>query len=506
MMSPAHSATTTPARKPLSALFEGFARARQGQDVVPEGLSLDSRKVQAGDCFFALRGQHHQASAFVPEALRRGAIAIALDDGDAMPDAGVAAVQVPDLRRKLGLVAARFYAEPSTSLRVTAVTGTNGKTTVAHLCTEALGLLGEKAGYIGTLGMGPLAALEATGMTTPDPITLQAGLARLRDSGNGAVVLEASSHALAQDRLAGTRVQTAVFTGLGHDHLDYHPDLEHYRASKARLFRHPGLAWAVLNADDPATRTMVEALAPGVRRIFFSRRGHAPALREGDQLIALRAAEYSAHGSLLEIEMAAGELRVRSRLLGDFNAENLLATLGVLLTHDHDPLALEACLEQLHPVKGRLETFGTEITPRIVVDFAHSPDSLERVLSVLRGFAPRRLICVFGCGGDRDRSKRPLMGAVAGRLADEIILTNDNPRSENPALIAAAIRAGIPATVSARFVPDRAEAIGLALSRAQVGDIVLVAGKGHECTQEIAGEHHPFSDQAHISAWLESQS
>jgi UDP-N-acetylmuramoyl-L-alanyl-D-glutamate--2,6-diaminopimelate ligase len=504
-MSLASPAAATQLRKPLSALFEGFSRARQGRDVIPAGLSLDSRKVQTGDCFFALRGQHHQASAFVPEALRRGAIAIALDESDEMPDAGIAAVQVPDLRRKLGLIASRFHAEPSLALRVTAVTGTNGKTTVAHLCTEACGLLGEKAAYIGTLGIGPLDALEATGMTTPDPLTLQKGLAQLRDSGHGTVVLEASSHALAQDRLAGTRVQTAVFTGLGHDHLDYHPDLAHYRASKARLFRHPGLSWAVLNADDPATATMVDVLAPEVRRVFFSRRAHAPALRNGDHLIALRHADYSAHGSQLRIDVDGTELRVRSSLLGDFNAENLLATLGVLLTQGYDPLALSACLDQLHPVKGRLETFGTETTPRIIVDFAHSPDSLERVLLVLRGFAPRRLTCVFGCGGDRDRSKRPLMGAIAGRLADDIILTNDNPRSEDPADIAAAIRSGIPATVSTAFIPDRAEAIDLALSRAAAGDIVLVAGKGHESTQEVAGEHHPFSDQAHILAWLGSR-
>ena len=505
-MSSAHPVAATQQRRPLSTLFEGFAHARQGPDVVPRGLSLDSRKVQTGDCFFALRGQHHQASTFVPEALRRGAVAIALDDSDEMPAAGIAAVQVPDLRRKLGLIASRFHAEPSQALRVTAVTGTNGKTTVAHLCTEACGLLGERAAYIGTLGIGPLGALETTGMTTPDPLTLQAGLAKLRDSGHGTVVLEASSHALAQDRLAGTRVQTAVFTGLGHDHLDYHPDLAHYRASKARLFRHPGLAWAVLNADDPATATMVDALAPTVRRIFFSRRAHAPALRTGDHLITLRDAEYSAQGSHLRITVGGRELRVRSRLLGDFNAENLLATLGVLLAQGYDPASLSVCLEQLQPVKGRLETFGTDTSPRIVVDFAHSPDSLERVLAVLRGFAPRRLICVFGCGGDRDRSKRPLMGAIAGRFADDIILTNDNPRSEDPALIAGMIRAGIPATVSAAFVPNRAEAIDAALSRAEAGDIVLVAGKGHESTQEVAGQHHPFSDQAHILAWLESRS
>lgn len=491
-------------RLPLSTLFEGFARVRQGPDVAPEALRLDSRKVQAGDCFFALRGQHHGALAFLPEALRRGAVAIALDDEDAMPDAGIAAVQVPDLRKKLGLIAARFHAEPSRALRVTAVTGTNGKTTVAHLCTEALDLLGEKAAYIGTLGMGPLAALEATGMTTPDPLTLQAGLARLRDSGHGTVVLEASSHALAQERLAGTHIQTAVFTGLGHDHLDYHPDLEHYRASKARLFRHPDLAWAVLNADDPATGSMLEALDPKVRRVFFSRRGVTPALRPGDQALALVAADYSAHGTQLTISTPGGNLRLRSRLLGDFNAENLLATLGVLLTHGHEAQALGNCLGQLNPVRGRLETFGTANTARVVVDFAHSPDSLERVLAVLRGFAPRRLICVFGCGGERDRSKRPLMGAIAGRLADDIILTNDNPRSEDPADIAAAIRLGIPATVSSEFIPDRAEAIARALARATAGDIVLVAGKGHETTQEIAGQHRPFSDQAHILAWLES--
>ena len=472
---------------PLSMLFADLARGRQG------------------DCFFALGSPRHAAGAFIPEAMRRGAVAIALEHGESMPEGSFPAVWVDALRAHLGLIAARFYGQPSHALCVTAITGTNGKTTVAHLCTQASAHLGKSAAYIGTLGIGPLDALEPSGMTTPDALTLQAALAGMRARGVEAVALEASSHALAQDRLAGTRIHTAVFTGLGHDHLDYHPDLAHYKASKARLFRQPELTWAVINADDPAGATMRETLAPAVRCLHFSRTGRRPSLRPGDRFLALREAQYRADGSTLTIDTGDECVPVESRLVGDFNAENLLATLGVMITQGHALDAIRESLQAVQPVRGRLETFAVPGLPRVIVDFAHSPDSLERVLTVVRSFTPRRLVCVFGCGGERDATKRPLMGAVAGRLADAVVITDDNARGEDPAAIAREILAGIPDSSEVCVIHDRAEAIEFALSHATAEDIVLVAGKGHEATQEIAGVSRAFSDQAVISAWLEAR-
>jgi UDP-N-acetylmuramoyl-L-alanyl-D-glutamate--2,6-diaminopimelate ligase len=490
---------------PLSMLFADLARGRQGEDVVLSGLSLDSRRTRQGDCFFALGSPRHAAGAFIPEAMRRGAVAIALEHGESMPEGSFPAVWVDALRAHLGLIAARFYGQPSHALCVTAITGTNGKTTVAHLCTQASAHLGKSAAYIGTLGIGPLDALEPSGMTTPDALTLQAALAGMRARGVEAVALEASSHALAQDRLAGTRIHTAVFTGLGHDHLDYHPDLAHYKASKARLFRQPELTWAVINADDPAGATMRETLAPAVRCLHFSRAGRRPSLRPGDRFLALREAQYRADGSTLTIDTGDECVPVESRLVGDFNAENLLATLGVMITQGHALDAIRESLQAVQPVRGRLETFAVPGLPRVIVDFAHSPDSLERVLTVVRSFTPRRLVCVFGCGGERDATKRPLMGAVAGRLADAVVITDDNARGEDPAAIAREILAGIPDSAEVCVIHDRAEAIEFALSHATAEDIVLVAGKGHEATQEIAGVSRAFSDQAVISAWLEAR-
>ncbi|MBM4227414.1 MAG: UDP-N-acetylmuramoyl-L-alanyl-D-glutamate--2,6-diaminopimelate ligase [Gammaproteobacteria bacterium] len=489
----------------LSTLFDDLGAELHGADVAVEGLALDSREVEAGECFLALKGSQQRGAHFVPQALRRGASAIALEPDEDLQTGSVPRVLVPDLRAKVGVLAGRLFGNPSHALEVVAVTGTNGKTTVAHLCAQAFGHLLGPCGYIGTLGMGLPEQLTASGMTTPDPLPLQAEFARMRDAGIRAVVIEASSHALAQSRLNGTRILTAVFTGLGHDHLDYHADQAAYLAAKRLLFTHPGLGHAVANLDDPVAGDMLGAVAAGVERWGFSLGGDAAGeWVEESRHLRLWAADYQRDHSLLEVGVGQARVQIRTHLTGDFNAQNLLACLAVLLAHGVGLDKAATALASVHPVEGRMERLGGRGRPDIFIDFAHSPDSLERVLRVLRGFHPRRLICVFGCGGDRDRSKRAPMGRIATSLADQVFLTSDNPRSETPAAIAQDVLSGVEQSTPVSVIDDRTQAILSALGAAGAEDIVLVAGKGHEKTQEIAGVKYPCSDRAIVQQWLQA--
>lgn len=489
----------------LSTLFGDLGAEFHGADVPVEGLTLDSREVEAGECFIALKGASNRGTHFVPQALTRGAAAIALEPEEDLETVNVPRVLVPDLRAKVGLLAARLFDHPSRELDVVAITGTNGKTTVAHICAQALGQLHGPCGYIGTLGMGTPGQLRESGMTTPDALHLQAEFARMRDNGIRAVAIEASSHALAQCRLNGTRIRTAVFTGLGHDHLDYHRDHAAYLAAKRMLFTHPGLQQAVFNLDDPVAGTMIEALAPEVERWGFSLQAEASGgLISDARYLRLLHADYQRDCSRLEVCLGQARVSVESRLTGDFNAQNLMACLAVLLAHGIGLEAAAAAVGRVAPVEGRMERLGGRGRPDVFIDFAHSPDSLERVLRVLRGFHPHRLICVFGCGGDRDRSKRAPMGRIATTLADLVFLTSDNPRSESPAAIARDILAGAEQPERVAVIDDRRQAIVRALDTAEPEDIVLIAGKGHEKTQESAGVKLPCSDQAIVMQWLET--
>jgi UDP-N-acetylmuramoyl-L-alanyl-D-glutamate--2,6-diaminopimelate ligase len=496
------AAATSPRSPTLAAIFAGLEAELPVPDLAVQGLAIDSRRVTGGECFFALGGARAHGLSFVAQAIQNGAVAVGVDSAEPPPVVPVPLIRVPRLREKVGLVAAKFYGEPSTKLRVVAVTGTNGKTTVAHLCAQALTTLGQHCGYIGTLGEGDLNALQPTGLTTPDPIRLQADFANMLADGKVAVAIEASSHALAQFRLAGTQIATAVFTGLSHDHLDYHANTQAYFDAKRALFVQPGLRHAVLNADDPLASEIADVLPGDISLTTFSLRNKARR-RAQEMRIVLHRAEYLPQQSLLEIDTPQGTANIRSRLVGDINAQNLLAALGVLLSFEIPLAAAAAALAQATPVCGRLERFGgCAGLPLIYIDYAHSPDSLERVLKILRAFRPARLICVFGCGGDRDRGKRPLMGQIAAQFADLVIVTTDNPRSERPDSIAREIMAG--ARDTARFTPieDRAQAIVAALAGATAEDIVLIAGKGHETTQEITGQRIAQSDQAIVEKWL----
>lgn len=457
------------------------------------GLALDSRRVEIGDCFFALAGTREHGIRHAPAAIAAGAAAVLTEALDILPALDVPVLRVEHLRERVGDIAARFFGQPAQALRLIAVTGTNGKTTVAHLCADALRRLHGSSGYFGTLGSGRFGELGATLHTTPDPITLQRELAALVATGCRHVALEASSHALDQGRLNGVDIGVAVFTGLGHDHLDYHGTLEAYGAAKCRLFAHAGLATAIVNADDAYAPTVLAATTAGVRRWRY-------ALHAQDVEFAAREIALTDTGSHIAVRTPNGEVHIDSALIGEFNASNLLAALAALMATGVPATDAAAALSAAPPVRGRMELAARE--PRVYVDFAHSPDSLARVLAVLRPLCRGRLLCVFGCGGDRDASKRPLMGAVAEAGADVVVVTSDNPRSEDPATIASDILRGMARPHEARVELDRVAAIGDALRSANGDDIVLIAGKGHETTQIAGGVVTPLDDVQVVQTWL----
>ena len=473
----------------LSDLLGSLApsRMRLATNPAVTGLALDSRRIVAGDCFIALAGTREHGIRHAAAAVAAGAVAVLTEDLDILPALGVPVVRVDGLRGHVGDIAARFHGHPARGMQVIAVTGTNGKTTVAHLCADALQRLHGTSAYFGTLGSGFFDALAPTLNTTPDPLSLQCELARLFARGCRHVALEASSHALEQGRLNGLEIGVAIFTGLGHDHLDYHRTLANYGAAKARLFSHVGLHTAVINAADEYAQTIARAVTPGVRTWRYSARRDGPPAE-----VTTVEAESTATGSRLRVRTPVGDVDISSALIGDFNLENLLAALAGLLAIGTPAVVAAAALSAARPVRGRLELAARQ--PCVYVDYAHGPDSLERVLAALRRLCHERLICVFGCGGDRDASKRPLMGEVAERGADVVFVTSDNPRSENPAAIAAAIVGGMRQPECARVVLDRRAAIRDALQLASARDIVLVAGKGHETTQATGDSVTPFDD------------
>ena len=475
-------------------------------------VTADSREVGSGSVFVAQPGDRHDGRAHIPQALAAGAAAVVWETrGSAWETQGPAAaaawgvphIPVTDLKGLLPDLAQVFYGDPSGRLRLIGVTGTNGKTSCSHWLAEALTALGQKTGVIGTLGWGFPGGLQAGARTTPDLLTVYRLLSELADAGAGAVAMEVSSHALDQGRVAGLRFDAAVLTNLSRDHLDYHGDMQTYAAAKARLFHTPGLRHAVLNLDDDFGRALAGELAgTGVSTWGYAvgpGAGHLNAEFLTAQHLNVSAGVYatavrlSRRGVDLEVATASGRGRLQSPVLGAFNAHNLLAVLVTLLAGGHALDAALAALEEVRPVPGRMQTLGGGTAPLAVVDYAHTPDALEKALCALRPLAgDGRLVCVFGCGGERDRGKRPLMGEVAARLADRVVVTSDNPRSEDPRAIIRDILDALPSPTL--VIEDRATAIYEAIALAKPGDIVLIAGKGHETTQDIAGVQYPFSD------------
>lgn len=483
--------TVNPRR--LSELLAGIAPAAMNRDPEITGLALDSRAVQPGFLFLAVPGTHADGRSYIAGALARGAAAVAYERDGFEPGADAAnAVAVPGLRGQIGVIADRFYHSPSRRLQVIGVTGTNGKTTTTHLLAQALERGDRRCGLIGTLGCGFPGALDPSLHTTPDAISVHRLMNRFVADGAQAVCMEVSSHALDQARVAAVHFDIAVFTNLTRDHLDYHGDMDAYAAAKAKLFEFPHLTAAVINADDRFGRALIERSRERVRVVGFG-------FERGE--VRARHVEPTPAGLTIQVTTPVGEAEVRSPLLGRFNAGNLLAVLAVLLVLDIPLTEAAAALAHAQPVAGRMERFGgDEGRPLVVVDYAHTPDALDKVLQALREHTTGKLVCVFGCGGDRDRGKRPLMGAIAERLADVVILTNDNPRHESPQAILDEIAAGM--RTAATMVPDRVQAIRTALREARDGDIVLVAGKGHEDYQQIGDRRLPYSDRDTVQELL----
>ena len=484
-------------------------------------LVSDSRQVAAGDTFVAYPGEARDGRAFIPDAIARGAAAVLWERRNYAWPASyrVRNVGIDDLRAKAGVIASEIYGRPSARLSMIGVTGTNGKTSCSHWIAQSLSRLGRRCGVIGTLGSGWPGKLESNANTTPDAVWLQGRLSDFVRQRARAVAMEVSSHGLAQDRVAGVEFDVALLTNLTRDHLDYHGTMRDYRKAKARLFRFPQLGTAVLNLDDAFGAALLgPTRRRGVRVVGYGFEPALPPQLRGTRIprVSGRRLRLGAEGVAFEVATPWGRGTLESALIGRFNAQNLLASLAVLLASG---VALDDALEALRKVRavpGRTERYGGGRRPLVVVDYAHTPDALENVLHALRelmtpGRSGRRsddgpkLVCVFGCGGDRDRGKRPLMGRIAAELADEVIVTSDNPRNEDPHAIISEILAGVrerSAHVRCAVVPDRAKATRLAVRGARAADVVLVAGKGHEQHQEIAGVKHPYSDATTVRAAL----
>jgi UDP-N-acetylmuramoyl-L-alanyl-D-glutamate--2,6-diaminopimelate ligase len=457
------------------------------------GIAADSRRVRAGQCFVAVPGLRHDGRRFIPEAVSRGA-ALVVTEGPALDGLAVAQVLVPSARVALARAAAAWYGNPTHHLTVVGITGTNGKTTTSYLVEALLQARGMKTGVIGTIEYRVGSEVVPAGQTTPEALELQALLARMRAAGIGAVAMEVSSHALALARVEGLAFDVAVFTNLTQDHLDFHGTFEAYRAAKRHLFEllaaspKPGRT-AVVNADDPASQEMVRGLALSV--ITFGLTAGA----------TVRAVEHEStlEGIRLTADTPCGRLTLRSPLIGQHNVLNLLGAVGVGLALGLDPDAIALALGRVGAVPGRFEQVRAGQPFLVVVDYAHTPDALERVLTTARRLTRGRLAVVFGCGGDRDRGKRPIMGEIAARLADRVWVTSDNPRSEPPAAIIDEILAGVRRAgglARATAEADRRRAIAEALGWAREGDTVVIAGKGHETYQIVGDTVLPFDDRA----------
>ena len=472
-------------------------------------LHCDSRRVKPGDGFIAWPGAATDGRHHVPDALARGAGACLVEAegvGAFAFDAGQPVAAYAGLKAATGPIAAAYYEQPTERLPVLAVTGTNGKTTTAWWLAQAAARAdaqGRGCGLVGTLGTGQPPHLEYTGLTTPDPVLLQAQFRRFADEGLAACAIEASSIGLAERRLDGTRIRVAVFTNFTQDHLDYHGTMDAYWEAKAALFDWPGLEAAVVNVDDSKGAALAEALAArGLPLWTYS----CDAARSA-RLCALDIA-YGDAGLRFTVAEGAERLLLSTALIGQYNVANLLAVIGSLRALGVPLVRAVAACAGLSPVPGRMECLQQPGAPLVAVDYAHTPDALAQALGALRPMAQQRggrLWCVFGCGGDRDALKRPLMAAVAEREADRVLITSDNPRSEAPAAIISQVLrglSGVPASERVRVEADRARAIEQAVRDADAADVVLVAGKGHETYQEVAGVRHPFDDREHARAAL----
>ena len=492
----------------LNDLLNEYITDDKFNDINITGLSLDSRSIKNNYLFFAIQGETVNGIEFINNAIEQGAAAV-LWEADASADyikinwrktssnVNVPIIAIENLRELTGKLADCFFGSPSKQISVCGITGTNGKTSCAHFIAQMMSINGP-CGLIGTLGSGLYPELKETGFTTPDAITCHQWLSDIESNKAKFAVMEVSSHALIQGRVNGIRFDSAVFTNLSRDHLDFHGDMESYAKAKLKLFNSVGLKNAIINVDDEAGRNIAESLDDNIHCIRYGLdKSFNPDVYGFD-------IKLDQHGLSMQVITPWGKGYLSSPVIGDFNASNLLAVLSVMLLQG---IKFNEALKRLTTIKsvaGRMQRFGYDNTPLVIVDFAHTPDALEQALTSLRQHTTNNLWCVFGCGGDRDKGKRQLMGEIAVEQADYIVLTNDNPRSEEAEKIIDDIKAGMKGFDNLTIEQDRHAAIHFAISKAEVGDVILVAGKGHENYQLIGDSKFPFNDADEVKQQLEA--
>lgn len=495
--------------KPLSELLLPYVKVDAAHNPRVSGLQIDSRKVNKGDVFLAYPGALVDGRDYIDAAITKGAVAVLCEpyaDNAASfdligPDLSIPVYFVARLAYHAGFFAANFYSHPSRHMRVVGITGTNGKTTTSHLVAEALHYLGKRSALIGTLGSGEWGALQENGNTTPDSITSQQQLAAMRERQVEVVVMEVSSHGLDQGRVNGVIFELAALTNVTRDHLDYHGSMAHYIQSKEKLFFWPELKNAVVNLDDPIARTLFERVSQQTETNWY---GIGETARSLSQLgVALEEFQVDAEKILIRFSSSWGEGVISNpHLFGEYNTHNLLMALSLLLLLDVPLVQATKALSQVHGVPGRMNKMGGGLAPLVFIDYAHTPDGLLNALQSARYYGTNKLICVFGCGGNRDKGKRSQMGLIAWQFADVCIVTADNPRDEAVADICQHIVAELPESHAVQIIHDRSSAIEQAIAMAANQDVVLIAGKGAERYQEIAGQKIPYSDYAVVEKAL----
>jgi UDP-N-acetylmuramoyl-L-alanyl-D-glutamate--2,6-diaminopimelate ligase len=472
------------------------------------GVAIDSRSVQVGDLFLAYRGSTVNGVDYIDAAIHSGAVAVAIDS-DVMLDikpSSVTLVRVPGLRQRAGDIISRFYDEPSKAMQLIGVTGTNGKSTVSYMIAYALYALGKQSAVLGTLGYGPFKQIAKGSTTTPDPVTLHSLLSEWRNKIDS-VVMEVSSHALDQGRVAGTAFDIAVFTNLSRDHLDYHLTLDDYAAAKFQLFQLQGLKHAIVNINDPYGLKLIDKIPAKINIVAYSIQANSAMLNDKNiALVYCKNIETEGLQTKIKIESPWGQFAIQTSMLGSFNIDNILAAFSTLCVAGFSADKVAETLSGFSGIPGRMEYFTAAGKPLVIVDYAHTPDALEKALLALRPYCRGELYCVFGCGGDRDVGKRPQMGAIAEKLADHIVLTNDNPRTETAEGIIENILEGIQDKSRVTIKYDRSDAITNTFLNAHENDVVLIAGKGHENTQQIGTSLLPFSDRELARRLTEQQS
>jgi len=496
----------------LEELIEGLVSIpenyRAAVRIAVTGIKMDSRLLTKGDVFIACFGQHHDARDYIDSAIQSEVSAVLAESNEDWQGVnlkqGVPVIAIDNLRKKISEIASRFYGDPSSDMELIGITGTNGKTSCSHFIAQVLNATGEKCAVIGTLGYGAQNNLQDTTHTTPDAVFTQRALAELKEQLFGSVVMEVSSVGLHQHRVAAVKFDVAVFTNLSREHLDYHYNMEAYANSKRKLFAVAGLRAAIVNLDDSYALSMLDGTPRGTKVLTYSLSNAAASVYTSSLIM-------DRHGFAAEVTTPHGKGNIRCKLFGYFNVSNVLATIVTLIdeAETRGRLNLQKILESisnLSPVMGRMEIVGSSDEITAIVDYAHTPDALKSALGAARDHFDGDIWCVFGCGGNRDMGKRPLMGEVAEKLASKLIVTDDNPRNENGEDIVQQILHGIDNQDKVSVIRDRAKAINYAISNARKGDIVLVAGKGHENYQDVGGDRTVFSDANHVRLALQQRS